>query len=360
MEVKTKTEDRTRTCVALTASDSSATITIRSNNLPKWAPRLFAFQDLAAATSAVVLAVLIVAGARLAALPPVARVARTASTPRAVRIRRERNRPKAPIPSADDATPTGLTPTEHARYQRLLAMGELADESGKMPTEGEWLERLDERRSRIRGVRTVKTEDGTEEQVVGHTIYLPNIIFKLVRNHTPPGQPYNPYEATFRVPPSITKTDIRGYLAAVYGVRTTYVRTDNYISPLFSLRTGPGKVQRSERTYKRAVVGLAEPFYYPQALEDMSAADREKRLAWINQVFGREGHDDLQHLAFLSATKRSTPQQSWRWRTGATAQRGNIMRLIAERRANREEVIKEAKEQMVKERGTAGEQTASS
>ena len=61
-------------------------------------------------------------------------------------------------------------------------------------------------------------EEEAEAEVVGQKIFLPNIIFKLVRNHTPAGQPYNPYEATFRVPPSVTKTDVRAYLLAVYGV----------------------------------------------------------------------------------------------------------------------------------------------
>ncbi|OCH91391.1 hypothetical protein OBBRIDRAFT_707062, partial [Obba rivulosa] len=285
-----------------------------------------------------------------APLPHAARVARTGSTPRAVRIRRERTRPKAPSPAGSDATPAGLTPTEHARYQRLLAQGDLTDESGNTPSDAEWLERLDSRRSRVRGVRTVKTDEGKEEQVVGHTIYLPNIIFKLVRNHTPPGQPYNPYEATFRVPPSVTKTDIRGYLSAVYGVQTTYVRTDNYISPLFSVRGTGLKEARSERTYKRAVVGLVEPFYYPLAPEDMPAAEREKRLEWIDTNFGRANQQQQQQLALIQATKRGSPEKTWHWRTGATAQRGNIMRLIAERRAVREEAIKEAKELMVEQR----------
>ncbi|EDR14659.1 uncharacterized protein LACBIDRAFT_163947, partial [Laccaria bicolor S238N-H82] len=96
--------------------------------------------------------------------------------------------------------------------------------------------------------------------VLGKRVYLPNIIFKLVRNNTPPGMPYNPYEATFRIPHSVTKTDIRSYLAAVYGVKTTYVRTDNYISPVYRRL---GYERKPFKTYKRAVVGLVDPFYYP-------------------------------------------------------------------------------------------------
>ena len=36
---------------------------------------------------------------------------------------------------------------------------------------------------------------------------------------------YNPYEATFRIPQSVTKTNARACLAMVHGVQMTYIRT---------------------------------------------------------------------------------------------------------------------------------------
>ena len=42
-------------------------------------------------------------------------------------------------------------------------------------------------------------------QVVGKKVYLLNIIFCLVPNFTLLGKPYNPYEATFRIPQSSPK-----------------------------------------------------------------------------------------------------------------------------------------------------------
>ncbi len=45
--------------------------------------------------------------------------------------------------------------------------------------------------------------------MVGEKVYLPNIIFRLVPNFTPLGKPYNSHEATFRIPQSVTKTDVR-------------------------------------------------------------------------------------------------------------------------------------------------------
>ncbi len=275
-------------------------------------------------------------------LPDAAASARTASTPLAVRIRR-----RTPLKSTEsDATPNGLTPTEFVRYQRELAKGELAGPGGRNLTEGEWLTKLNTRRSRIRGLRKVIGKDGQEDtRVVGQKIYLPNIIFRLVRNHTPPGKPYNPYEATFRVAQSVTKTDIRSYLLAVYGVKTTYIHTDNYFSPVgYYSRT------RAYRTYKRAVVGLVDPFYYPQALGDMGEEERQLREKWLEEHFGLQGQQSLRKSEYLRVTRKGS--KDWRWRTGSTANRGNILRLIAEQRAAREHVILHVKSRMKELRET--------
>lgn len=216
---------------------------------------------------------------------------------------------------------------------------------GSNLTEGEWLEKLNQRRSRIRGTRTNILQDGTREtRVVGQKIYLPNIIFRLVRNFTPPGKPYNPYEATFRIPQSITKTDIRSYLLAAYGVKTTYIRTDNYIAPV----TKQNHRHIPHKTFKRAVVGLVDPFYYPKALEDMSGPERAERQKWLEEGLGIEQRKDLQKMEMLRITRKES--DGWRWRTGTTANRGNILRRIAEQRAAREDVILRAKNLMKEQR----------
>ncbi|KAI9067961.1 hypothetical protein FKP32DRAFT_1643192 [Trametes sanguinea] len=287
-----------------------------------------------------------------ATIPDAAAAARTASTPRAVRLRRAKQGIEVD-PQASDATPEGLTPSEFARYQRALAKGELLQSDGTNLTEAQWLERLDSRRSRLRGVKNVSKDGEKEAEVVGQKIYLPNIIFKMVRNHTPPGQPYNPYEATFRIPQSVTKTDIRSYLLAVYGVQTTYIRTDNYQSPL---RKTPGVPTTTivDRTYKRAVVGLVEPFYYPQAMEDMPRKEREERQKWMKEKLLQGGRDVDRQLYYLRGT-RSVDGKGWKWRTGHTASRGNILRLIAERRAERESVVEGVKALIREERSQNAE-----
>ncbi|KAJ8520322.1 hypothetical protein ONZ45_g2858 [Pleurotus djamor] len=266
-----------------------------------------------------------------ATIPGPALVAREASTPRAVRLRRARAGYK--LKKSD------FTPTETARYERLLQKGELG-RPGKEISPSQWIKTLNERRSRLRGVRTRQSGKGKKlTEVVGQKIYLPNIIFRLVRNQTPPGKPYNPFEATFRVPLSITKTDIRSYLLSVYGVKTTYIRTDVYRSPLYRTATGAYKT-KSFKTFKRAVVGLVDPFYYPLRIEDMEPKERADREKWIEEKFGIEQTEWQQKYELLRLTRSDSRQSpGWKWRGPLISNRAQILKLVAERRAKREGLI---------------------
>jgi len=94
----------------------------------------------------------------------------------------------------------------------------------------------------------------------------------MVRNGVKPGEAYNPYQATFIVPPGATKNDIKSYLLAVYGVETTYINTEiphqkgqQRGQPLAGFNPVP--------KFKRAIVGLVEPFYYPDDPADMSSQE---------------------------------------------------------------------------------------
>ena len=270
-----------------------------------------------------------------APLPHLAKVARTASTPLAVRLRRRKQFGSVPK-SGTDSTPEGLTPTEQARYTRLRAIGALGGDPSKIQTPENWVQDVNIRRSRIRGFRKVKREGVKVTEVVGRKVYLPNIVFRLVRNQTPLGQPYNPYEATFRIPQSVTKTDIRSLLLTVYGVKTTYIRTDNYISPLH--RTRAGYERRPYKTYKRAVVGLVDPFYYPHRLEDMPEKERQERTEWIEKHFSIQHTRNLQKEELLRMTK-GQGKASWKLNAPFATKRPHILRLVAERREKRESLV---------------------
>ncbi|KAG6824787.1 hypothetical protein H0H92_005827 [Tricholoma furcatifolium] len=268
-----------------------------------------------------------------------ARIARTTSTPLAVRLRR-RKRFGATAVGTSDSTPEGLTPTELARYQRLRASKKLKEIDGAPITDAQWIERLNERRSRVRGLKTVKRDGAEETEVVGRRVYLPNIIMRLVRNNTPKGEPYNPYEATFRIPKSVTKTDVRSYLLAVYGVQTTYIRTDNYIAPE-PTRQNPRR--KAFKTYKRAVVGLVDPFYYPHRLEDMPEEERAKREEAIEENFQIQTNRVLRKYELLRMTKGQN--KGWAMKEPLATKRSHILRLVAERREKREGLIIEQAEE---------------
>ncbi|KAE9406253.1 hypothetical protein BT96DRAFT_963585 [Gymnopus androsaceus JB14] len=265
--------------------------------------------------------------------PHKALVARTASTPLAVRERREKK--FGPIAEGEtDASPEGFTPSDLSRYERHKALGTLPKITTRRGGDGkekvvdvsptEWLKRRNARRSRIRGFRTVRRPVPGIVDVVGQTVYLPNIIFRLVRNHTPQGQDYNPYEATFRLPPSITKTDIRSYLMAVYGVKTTYIRTDLYYGRQKPRR---GSNRKMRRVYKRAVVGLVDPFYYPHRMEDMPQEEREKREKVIEQSY------------YIEEGRKIRGEDSDSWKFSGVTGRGKILAEVAKRRQLKEGMV---------------------
>ncbi|KAF9478251.1 hypothetical protein BDN70DRAFT_880211 [Pholiota conissans] len=265
-----------------------------------------------------------------ATMPYLARVARTASTPLAVRLRRRKQFGENVLPH--DSLASGLTPTEKLTFDRLKATGAL----GKHATEASYLKRKDKRRTLVRGIDRVKVGEHTVGNIVGQKVYLPNIIMRLVRNNTPPGQPYNPYEATFRIPQSVTKTDVRSLLLAVYGVECTYIRTDNYISPWY--RTLDGPKRRPYKTYKRAVVGLVKPFYYPQRLEDMEPEARKEREEWVEKHFAIQHTRNLQKEELLRLTK-GQGRMSWKFKAPYATKRSHIIRLVSERRQARENQV---------------------
>ncbi|KAJ7720585.1 mitochondrial ribosomal protein L23 [Mycena maculata] len=197
---------------------------------------------------------------------------------------------------------------------------------------------------RIRGM-TVAYHKGKPYtvKVTGQKVYLPNLIFRLVRNYTPPGQPYNPWLATFRIPKNLTKTDVRSYLMAVYGVQTTYIRTDNYRAEL--ARAGKTNPDRTPRiaSYKRAVVGLVEPFYYPLRLEDMPPERRKWREGVIEEKLQVKMYQDLNtlnvqnQLLMQHMPKHQAP--STYWLRDVRPSRAKIIKQVTEKRLRRESLI---------------------
>lgn len=165
------------------------------------------------------------------------------------------------------------------------------------------------------------SEDGAEwrNAIVGTKVYLPNIQIRLMRNYTPPGEAYDPTIATFRIPPSMTKTDLRSYLYSVYGLEVTFIRTDNYVAPTH--RIAGGRVARekgSKKNYKRAIVGLTEPFHYPDDVEEMRAGtfgglEEGERLAKIREEV-LDGEYVLKDVEEYRKAQKMKMYKGWRWR----------------------------------------------
>lgn len=199
-------------------------------------------------------------------------------------------------------------------------------------------------RSRIRGVKKVRLSDGSyTDRVVGQKIFLPNVLFTLVKNHTPPGKAYNPYEATFRITQNLTKTDIRSYLHAVYGVACTYIRTDNrLVSEKHRKNIATGRLEDlgQKRNYKRAVVGLKDPFYYPQMTEDMNGKQRWLREATVEELFRVKVTKDIQQAISVKFVEKAKSNDvdvlKERWNTRKT-----ILRKLWERKEERDRITKE-------------------
>jgi len=289
---------------------------------------------------------------------------KTSTLPKAVRERR------AKFPTTNTIQGQ-FTPAQEIRFQTLRAEGKLTGD--ELEARQTFLDEHELWRSRVRGHRQVQRmpedqagiDQSTEhlsspgrlqqfsdphsqpsaEHLVAQRIYLPNIQIRLMRNHTPDGQRYDPYVATFRIPPSMTKTDLRSYLLAVYGLHVTFIRTDNYIAPV--ARVGSGfqmkHVKGSQKNYKRAVVGLHEPFHYPddtaeldalvsqpaptaESRPDLSATELEalreeveirrvraeegkkSREKWMNEVFMVDAQKKGRKRSLMKMAK------GWRWR----------------------------------------------
>lgn len=279
--------------------------------------------------------------------------ARRRSTPMAVRIRR--------IKSNRDQVKVGLSASEEDTYGRLKTLkGPRRDlESPTL-----WGQMMHERKARIRGLKEATTQDQEQGainighgmgygdgrvQIVGKRIYLPNFVVQFIRNKTMPNTPYNPYEATFRIPRNLTKNDLRSYLFFVYGVKTTYIRTDNYIAP-FKRHRGTRAMTRTHSAFKRAVVGLVDPFYPPGMIEDMRRKDRSnlKKKIWDEfYVAEREEMREKQmqemRQPFTALDDKKNP-----YIPGLATSRAKIMRKVLERRKEREKMIQKKVEELMK------------
>lgn len=273
-----------------------------------------------------------------------------------------------------------VTVVDRLEYEKRRARGDFLNThtwpNGE-PTPREWVDFMNSRRNRIRGRKLaalpsaeVDADEDADpdlpltpprqvEDIVGRRVYLPDIVMRLIPNHTPPGQPYNPWEATFYIPHhGVTKTDIRSYLWAMYGLEVTYIRTDNYYPPV---RARPGmRTKRYNKgialkSRKRAVVGLKSPFVFPNMREDMTPEERETQneVLDVEVGFTAQLEDQKRYL------RREQGLEPDPWNNRVMGKK-NIMRDRKERRDDAESRIQKTVSSMIDsaiQAGTHGKTT---
>ncbi|EPQ31516.1 uncharacterized protein PFL1_00849 [Pseudozyma flocculosa PF-1] len=208
---------------------------------------------------------------------------------------------------------------------------------------------------------------------VGQTVFLPNTVVRLVKNHTPAGQAYDPWKATFRVPLNMHKHALRSYLLSIYGLKTTWARSSVYRSPV--TRNMNGKVVSGRgRTWKKVEVGLLEPFLFPEVSPDFktkelmqSELDYERARVYMkitraNRWRSKKSVDEYEQeirnaeaktydgLAAEEAERanNATPRPGYekppprfivRTQGLPSAKHGKILKLLADKRAQKEQAV---------------------
>lgn len=117
------------------------------------------------------------------------------------------------------------------------------------------------------------------QQEEAQQIYLPNMVFRLVRNS--PREQNNPFIATFRVPVQLTKPDIVSYLWQVYGLKVTSISTITEMGDKVRMRPGRYVSERRMKNTKKAIVGMEEPFWFPEKRPESWLRDNFEKYAMI-------------------------------------------------------------------------------
>ncbi|GAA5828116.1 hypothetical protein JCM11251_002596 [Rhodosporidiobolus azoricus] len=147
-------------------------------------------------------------------------------------------------------------------------------------------------------------------------IFLPHVFMRLVRNTGEHRD--DPYTATFRTHLELTKPDITNYLKNVYGLEVTSIRTMNYLSKLKRSPVGGGMTRSGgTKNYKKVLVTMTEPFWYPS----------ERSRGWLNEHFERDRMEELRDRKMLKigdGHKHGVGAQRYR---GANKSRAELDRL---------------------------------
>lgn len=159
-----------------------------------------------------------------------------------------------------------------------------------------------------------------------------------------PKEKNNPFVATFRVPVQLTKPDIVSYLAQVYGLRVTSINTVIEMGEIVKAPPGSYKAIRRKKSTKKAIVGMEEPFWFPEMRPAKFLNDNYEKDIRKNYLTRR--------ILPVGDGGPGRGRRSWRWRgadpsvQGIGSRYNKILLRIKERRDQQERFVKgEAKKE---------------
>lgn len=117
----------------------------------------------------------------------------------------------------------------------------------------------------------------------GKKLYFPNQIVKLVRS----AKPLLSNQATFRIPLSMNKLDLKHYLARIYKIPVLKVNT--IIPPPRIARNPFTGVKEKRPEFKKAIVTMASSFQYPARPDVEGSFGGKERLESQKKRWRRGG-----------------------------------------------------------------------
>ncbi|OHE93952.1 ribosomal protein L23 [Colletotrichum orchidophilum] len=139
-------------------------------------------------------------------------------------------------------------------------------------------------------------------------VFLPNHVVTFVRKDRSP-----PNWATFNVPLTFTKFDMRDYLWNLYGVETTAVRSQVKQSAIERRATGSGYFR--PQSTKVMTVQLTKPFVWPTPPEDLEPWNKklwEAREGTSREQYRADIKKQLGKLAYPSKDQESAERKNLR------------------------------------------------
>ena len=114
-------------------------------------------------------------------------------------------------------------------------------------------------------------------------------------------------------------------------------------------------------SYKRVVVGLVKPFYYPLAVEDMDGKERWLREAALEENFHLSLNEKMEREVIVRQWHKVNPSSGWSRRNNNHFSKKRVLKEIWKVKEEREQRLRDVVEGIEKlQSGSNEEQKAES